>query len=93
MKILFWNVAGIGNKDREWWRYIVGFDFISLSETWVDEKDWKIWKERLPKSHVWECVLAVRNKKKGRTREGFITGKKREGNINKCRMIAKKEKG
>jgi len=42
MKILFWNVAGIGNKDREWWRYIIGFDFISLSETWVDEKGWKL---------------------------------------------------
>jgi len=32
MKILFWNVAGIGNKDRDWWKYIIGFDFISLSE-------------------------------------------------------------
>jgi len=35
MKILFWNVAGIGNKNRDWWRYIIRFDFISLSETWV----------------------------------------------------------
>jgi len=39
------------------------------------------------------CVSGLRNKKKGRAREGFIIGKKIEGNINKCRMIAKKEKG
>jgi len=44
-------VAGIGNKDRSWWRYITGFDFISMSETWVDEKDWERWRESLPKSH------------------------------------------
>jgi len=34
-RFLFWNVAGIGNKDRSWWRYITGYDFISMSETWV----------------------------------------------------------
>lgn len=32
-KFLFWNVAGIGNKDREFWRYIKEFDFIILCET------------------------------------------------------------
>jgi len=31
--------------------YILGFDFISLSE-WVDEKEWRIWKERLPRSYI-----------------------------------------
>lgn len=37
-KLLFWNVVGIGNKDREFWRYIRGYDFISLSETWMEKK-------------------------------------------------------
>jgi len=55
-----------GNKDKDWWRYILGFDFISLNETWVDEKKWKIWKERLPRSHVWACDFAVKNKNKGK---------------------------
>lgn len=32
-KFVFWNVAGIGNKDKEFWRYIKRFEFISLSET------------------------------------------------------------
>lgn len=52
-KFVFWNVAGIGNKDKEFWRYIKGFEFISLSETWVDERSWEIWREKLPKSHEW----------------------------------------
>jgi len=31
-------MAGIGNKDREWWKYVIEFDFVSLNETWIDEK-------------------------------------------------------
>jgi len=45
-------VAGIGNKDRDWWRYVVGYDFISLSETWVDGKGWEIWKDKVPGSYL-----------------------------------------
>lgn len=41
-KFVFWNVARIGNKDKEFWRYIKRFELISLSETWVDEKSWEI---------------------------------------------------
>lgn len=29
---------GIGNKDREFWRYIRGYDFINLSETWMEKE-------------------------------------------------------
>jgi len=70
---------GIGNKDRVWWRYIIGFDFISLSETWVDEKGWKLWTEKLPRSHEWVCEFAVKNKNKRRAKGGgVIIGKKKE---------------
>lgn len=31
--LIFWNIAGIGNKDKEYWSYIKRFDFVSLSET------------------------------------------------------------
>lgn len=50
-KFVFWNVARIGNKDKEFWRYIKRFEFISLNETWIGEKSWEIWRKRLPKSH------------------------------------------
>jgi len=86
-------VAGIGNKDREWWRYIIGFDFISICETWVDEKGWDIWKERLPESHIWVCDFAIKNRNKGRAKGGFIIKKKKEGRMDKCKLIAKKKEG
>lgn len=50
-KIIFWNVAGLGNKDREFWEVIQNFDLVSLSETWVGlkEKDYleKNWLKNL----------------------------------------------
>jgi len=86
-------VAGIGNKDREWWRYIIEFDFVSLSETWVDEKGWKIWKDKMPSSHTWECVFAVKSKNKGRAKGDFIIGKKKKWRTDKCRLLAGKGEG
>lgn len=31
-KITFWNVAGLFNKDKEFWEFIMDSDFVSLSE-------------------------------------------------------------
>jgi len=84
-------VAGIGNKDREWWRYI-GFDFISLNETWVNEKGWKIWKERLPRSHEWACDFAIKSKNKRRARGGFIIRKKKRMEDGKMYFERKKRR-
>jgi len=63
---LFWNVAGIGNKDTEYWNYILGFDYVSLNETWLEEKKWEKWKGRLPRSHECACSFAEKEKRKGR---------------------------
>lgn len=38
LKIGFWNVAGLDNKDRQFWDYVAKFDYIGLVETWVEEK-------------------------------------------------------
>lgn len=72
-KLLFWNVAGIGNKDKEFWRYI-RTDFISLSETWM-EKGWKKIRGRLSDTHKWTCSYAIKEGKKGKARS-FIIRKK-----------------
>jgi len=48
---LFWNVTEIGNKDMERWNYILEFDYVSLSEIWLEEKGWEKWKGRFPRSH------------------------------------------
>jgi len=37
-KIAFWNVAGVGNKDREFWKGIVEWDVVVLLETWLEKK-------------------------------------------------------
>jgi len=86
-------VAGIGNKNRDWWRYIIGFDFISLCETWVDEKGWDTWKDRLPGSHVWACDFAKKDRNKGRAKGGFIIGRKKGGLTDKGNLMIKKKEG
>lgn len=38
-KIAFWNVTGLGNKDRDFWKGLEEWDVIFLCETWIDKKD------------------------------------------------------
>lgn len=47
-KLLFWNVAGLERQDKEFWRFIKDFDFVSLCETWVNENSWDRIKGSLP---------------------------------------------
>lgn len=75
--ILFWNIAGIGNKDKEFWKYIIEFDFISLRETWTNEVGWNRIKGKLPNTHVWECRSAEKVKRKGRAKGRFLVGKRK----------------
>lgn len=44
------------------------FDFISLCETWVIETGWEKLKDKLSKSHMWDCSFA----KKKRIRKGGL---------------------
>ena len=74
MKLLFWNVAGIKNKDVKFWEYIKQFDIIGLEETWMEVKDWEKFKEKLPHEWVWKYSPAERNFDKGRAKGGIITG-------------------
>lgn len=56
--------------------HITGFDFISLSETWLEEKGWERIKGKLPRTHEWECSFARKCRKRGRAKGGFIIGKR-----------------
>lgn len=40
-------MAGVFKQDKEFWDYIIGYDYIGLSETWLDEKGWEGIKEKL----------------------------------------------
>ncbi|KAJ8665626.1 hypothetical protein QAD02_007288, partial [Eretmocerus hayati] len=53
-------------------------DFVSLSETWVEEKDCKYIIDKLPNSFHWKSIGASREHIKGRAKGGFLTGVKKE---------------
>ena len=73
-RLLFWNVAGLERKERDFWKYVEKFDFVEMTETWVDQKGWERLKGKLPKGFDWNCQAAKREKKRGRARGGIITG-------------------
>lgn len=78
MKVLFWNVAGINQKEESFWEYIRTFDVVGMMETWVEEKDWSRTEKRLPEGFRWKSQAAVREKRKGRAKGGIITGVRQE---------------
>lgn len=78
IRMIVWNVAGIKNKDEEFWEYLNNFDIIGLSETWLEEKDWENWCERMPCGWRWRSQCARRENKRGRAMGGIITGVREE---------------
>lgn len=38
-RILFWNVAGIKNKDAGFWNYMKEFEVVGLTEAWLEETE------------------------------------------------------
>lgn len=77
MKILFWNVAGLKNKNTEFFEYLEEFDFVGLIETWVDEGQWNELRNKMPESFDWKFTPAKRESMRGRASGGIITGIKR----------------
>lgn len=37
VKMLYWNVAGLMKKNRDFWRYVEDFDAVGLIETWIEK--------------------------------------------------------
>lgn len=61
-KMGFWNIAGMLNKDKQFWDYVKDFDFIGLTETWVEEKHWKRMEDRMLEEFKWKCQFAERER-------------------------------
>ncbi|KYN12410.1 hypothetical protein ALC57_15415 [Trachymyrmex cornetzi] len=74
----FWNVLGLGNKDRDFWDRLKGWDAKVLMETWVEEKRGKYLKEKLPEDYVWRVQEAKRKNKKERPMRGMLMGIRKE---------------
>ena len=70
MKMVFWNVAGIKKKDKEFWEYIETFDIVGLTETWIEQNEWERVKGKLQSGFRWEIQGAIKEKNKGRASGG-----------------------
>jgi len=66
------------NKCDETWDYLDDFDVIGLTETWIDEEEWKKIKSKMSNSFNWNCTPARRENKKERARGGIITATKKD---------------
>lgn len=77
VKLLFWNIAGLWRQDLDFWKYLSGYDYIGLCETWVEEESWNKIKKDLLDSHVWFHMPAVKDKGRGRAKGGIIVGVKK----------------
>jgi len=77
-KIVFWNVAGLRNKDKDFWKGLSKWEVMVLTETWVEEKEWEGIERKLPKGYIWGTKWAKREYKKGRAKGGMIMGIRKE---------------
>lgn len=73
-RVAFWNVAGLRNKDKEFWEGVREWNVMVFSETWVEEKDWGRVKGKLPKGYVWRVQGVRKKNKKGRAIGGMVMG-------------------
>lgn len=73
-RVGFWNVAGVGNKDEEFWKGIAEWEVIVLIETWLMEKGWEKMRRKLPKGYNWVAQWATKKNKKGRAMGGMLMG-------------------
>lgn len=71
---MFWNVAGLANKDKEFWEGLKEWDVVVLTETWTEEKGWERWKERLAREFVWRWQEATREGSRGRAIGEMLMG-------------------
>lgn len=73
-RVCFWNVAGLRNKDKGFWREVLKWDVIVFMETWIKEKEWRKFRDGMPKSFKWGVQFAERRSRKGRAMRGIVMG-------------------
>jgi hypothetical protein len=71
-------VAGLGNKDRDFWREIGKWEVVVMVETWVDEKGWERVKWRLSSGYEWGVKWGERESRKERVIGGMVMGVRKE---------------
>lgn len=90
--MIFWNTAGLFNKEMGSWDYLGEMDFISLTEMWVDGRRWINLKNKLSDDFVWEFVTVSTIHKKGRAKGGFLFDMRKDWYSDDCRMVCEIDK-
>lgn len=58
-RVAFWNVMGLLNKDREFWKGLMDWDVMDLIKTWLESKIWE---------SVKKWLIGMYNEQERRTR-------------------------
>ena len=67
-------MAGLSNKDGDFWKGLEKWDVVGMSQTWMEEGRWRKVEGSLPRGYVWERQWARREKKRGRAMGGMLMG-------------------
>src|SRR6266566_554868 len=69
-QLLYWNVAGLKNKDRDFYQQISSFDLLCFAETWAD----KSYVLPVYISQAYDCIWqdAVKHHNFGRLSGGLL---------------------
>ncbi|TGZ46910.1 Uncharacterized protein DBV15_13023 [Temnothorax longispinosus] len=73
-RVVFWNVAGLENKDKDFWEGLKKEEVLVMLETWIGEKGWERIRGRLPKGYEWGVQTAKRKNKKEKAIGGMMMG-------------------
>jgi len=65
MRIVFWNVTGLKNKDKGFWSGLKDWEVVVLIETWIERKEWRRIKRGCQGGMSGNC-----KKPRGRIRKG-----------------------
>lgn len=76
IKVVFWNISGLANKDEEFWKTVERWYIIFLSETWVENKDWDKIKNKLPMNFTWRMQGGKGIIKRGEVQGDVVRSKK-----------------
>lgn len=76
IRVAFWNVPGLENKNVDFWKKIARWDVVV--EMWIEKKGWEQIKHRLPRGYRWSMQLARKKNEKGKAMRRRLMGVKKE---------------
>lgn len=84
--MIFWNTAGLLNKGLDFWNYVKRFDYISLCETCIGDKEC-INLQKDYQTHTYRMLLRQKKKKERKREAEFQWGKNRNWGENDGEII------